>query len=201
MNEHTPDFSLPAGEATLLCTCGFQTEPFCFSEELYRCRHCMTVDRPLRVPFRYVTPRCTLCHMQFEPAERIRAGNMRARYLNTKEFDNHEADHTRCPQCGESSLAVNSLGIAYQTMETNTVVPTVGEVMHARILASCGVLYLSSPRLAFHYSTRFRITNPDAAAIGNGHYEFRVMAVDAILPWLDLETIRRLPRNEWDWLF
>ncbi len=95
---------------------------------------------------------------------------MRARYLNAKEFGHHEADNTQCPQCGEKSLAVNSLGIDYQCMETNTIVPTVGDTMHALLMASCGEFYLSSPRLAYYYSVRFQITNAATAEIGNGNH-------------------------------
>lgn len=201
MNEQPANLSVPAGEATLLCTCGFQTDPFCFIEELYRCRHCKTVDRPLRVPFLYVTPQCTDCNRQFQTTDRIRASNMRARYLNAKEFGHHEADNTQCPQCGEKSLAVNSLGIDYQCMETNTIVPTVGDTMHALLMASCGEFYLSSPRLAYYYSVRFQITNAAPAEIGNGHHEFRIVAVNDEWPRLHLEFVRRLSPNEWDWLY
>jgi hypothetical protein len=199
MHEHPPEFALPPGEATLLCTCGFQTEPFCFIEELYRCRNCKTVDRPLKTPFRYVTPNCTVCDTQFATTDRIRARSMRARYLNSKEFGAHPSDSTRCPRCGEESLAVNSLGIDYQCVETNTVAPSPGETIHARMISSVGEFYLSSPRLAFAFSHRFRIANAEAAEIGNGHHEFRIIEINDESPRLVLEYIRRLSPSEWDW--
>ena len=202
MSELPPDFELPPGEATLLCKCGFESDPFCFVEHLYRCAKCETIDRPLKVAFIYRAPACTGCDSQFERDDRIHAGSMRPAYLHSEPFENSSPDFIRCPKCMDNSLAVNSLGVDYQTYETNHVLPQTGDTIHARTRKYDGPeipFFMWSPRLSSDYSLSYEITNVDASTIDNGHHEFRIAAVSDSEPRLLLEYIRMLESDEWKW--
>jgi hypothetical protein len=204
MNALPPDFELPPGEATLKCPCGFESRPFCFVEQLYRCKACRTVDRPLKVPFLYLPPKCSVCDRQFDTDDRIHASSMRASFLCSKEFGNRKGDVTLCPKCGSTSLAVNSLGVDYECMETDQVTPKPGDTIHARTMKSVTPkldFVVASPRLSLSYSVSCEIQNLDTKEIEDGHHEFRVISVNESKPRLILEYLRKLPASEWRWFF
>ncbi|TWU49010.1 hypothetical protein Poly51_49140 [Rubripirellula tenax] len=196
MSDTNVDTSWPAGEATLLCPCGFETSPFCFDEILYRCESCCTVDRPLPVPFLFKTPNCTSCGRTFAINERISASNMRPCYLNSTELENEHVDLTVCPQCTAKSMGLNSLGVQYMKGETNCVVPDAGQTIHTLLYRSGKDYFLSSPRLSSCFITSYSIQDTSAKKLGNGYHEFVVLDVDELKPWLHLQYIRRIPADE-----
>lgn len=202
MNVLPPDFELPPGEATLKCPCGFESTPFCFVEHLYRCKTCRAVDRPPKVPFLYLPPKCSACDRQFEEDDRIHAACMTPRFLNSKEIENNAGEVTLCPKCGLTTLAVNSLCVHYQCVETDHATPQPGDVIHARTMKSGRAelgFFMWSPRLASDYSLSCRIQNDDTTSMEDGHHEFRVFSVNESKPRMVLEYLRRLPEDEWRW--
>lgn len=203
MNEFCHDLQLPPGEATLRCECGFESEPFCFIEHLYRCKNCKSVDRPAKVPFLYLPPKCSRCNLQFDTTDRIPASTMRPGFLHSERFSSpHEFDVTLCPRCGTKTLAVNSLGVHYQCTEIDHRIPKPGDTIHARTMKTNRPdvdLYLWSPRLSSELALSIHIENRDANQIVDGHHEFRVISVNVSAPKLVVEYIRRMPAGEWQW--
>jgi hypothetical protein len=204
MDTLPPDFELPPGEATLRCPCGFESKPFCFIEHLYRCQACRTVDIPLRVPFLYVPPKCSVCSRQFERGDRIHANRMRPRWVLSEESAFRQGDVALCPTCGSNSLAVNSLGVDYEVLESDHVDPWPGDRMHARTMKSDREdigFFLWSPRLSRDISLSCEVQNRAPEEIEDGHHEFRVVSVNDSRPKLILQYVRRLPASEWEWYY
>ncbi len=199
MDDSNPQLELPPGEATLLCECGFQSEPFCFVEHLYRCISCHAINSPSKIPFVYQPPTCSVCGHQFERTDRVHASWMRPAYCLGKRNTNESPDYASCPKCSGRSLAVNSLCVDYQVYENDFVTPVVGSLLHARTMKSDDsriALFFWSPRLSSDYSLSLSITNREPNAIVDGHHEFRVIAVSEFGPYLTIEYIRQLaPKN------
>lgn len=202
MDDSHSEFELPPGEATLLCECGFQSEPFCFVEHLYRCDECHAINSPSKIPFVYQPPTCSTCNHQFEPADRVHASWMRPAYLFGKRITNESPDYIACPKCNVQSLAVNSLGVQYLVYENDFVTPAVDNLLHARTMKSNHpriAMFLWSPRLSSDYSLSLLVTNREIFEIHDGHHEFRVIAVSEFNPRLTIEYVRPLPPEAWKW--
>jgi len=197
-----PEFELPPGEATLLCDCGFESDPFCFIEHLYRCSNCKIIDSPSKVPFVYSPPACSKCNRQFVRQDRIHAGHMKPAYLHAERHSDWSPDFTPCPICENKTLAINSLGVDYQVHENDHVTPNVGDTLHARTMKSDDAripIFLWSPRLASEFSLSLIVNNREFDTIDDGHHEFRVVEVGETAPRLTLEYLRELPPSEWKW--
>ena len=202
MSESTTELELPPGEATLLCSCGFESEPFCFVEHLYNCEQCKTIDRPMKIPFIYEPPTCTRCGNQFTRNDRVHASWMRPAFIFSEPTKNESPDFIGCPRCNEKSLGVNSLGVDYQVYENDHVNPNVGDTLHARTMKSDDPrisIFFWSPRLASEFSLSLIVNNREFDTILDGHHEFRVVAVSQTAPRLTLEYLRPLAPGEWRW--
>ncbi|WP_230253967.1 hypothetical protein [Rhodopirellula halodulae] len=181
----------------MLCECGYESSLFCFDQTPYRCNACQFVDFPLPTPFLYEPPACTGCGNQFSRDDRIKAAAMSPRYVLSEKLDNVNADLVDCPRCGNHSLALNSTGVQYMKGESDTLVPERGQKLHALLMRMDGDLYLSSPRLSSIFCSTFEFEGVGDDEIENGHYEFRVVDVQADAPKLVLRFVRRIPNSEW----
>ena len=197
LNTSSSDIDWPAGEASMLCECGYESPLFCFDQTLYRCNTCRFVDFPLPIPFLYEPPACTGCGHQFSRDDRIKAAAMSPRFVLSEKLDNDRADLVDCPRCGNRSLALNSTGVQYMKGESDTLVPEPGQKLHALLMRMDGDLYLSSPRLLSMFCSDFDFDGVDDDEIKNGHYEFQVLDVRTEPPKLMLQFIRRIPASEW----
>ncbi|MCA9173988.1 MAG: hypothetical protein KDB14_05820 [Planctomycetales bacterium] len=191
------DIDWPAGEASMLCECGYESPLFCFNQTLYRCNACKFVDFPLPTPFLYEPPDCTRCGNRFLRNDRIKAAAMRPRYILSEKLDNDNADLVECPSCGHRTLALNSTGVQYMKGESDTLIPECGQQLHGLVMRMDGDLFLSSPRLSSRFCSNFEFEGASNGEIKNGHYEFRVLDVRVDAPMLTLQFVRRIPANEW----
>ena len=202
MTDSTPDIDLPPGEATLLCQCGFESEPFCFVEHLYRCRRCRTIDRPSPIPFVYQPPACSRCGVQFERGDRVHVAWMQPAFFWSERNTNASADFVGCPRCDKNTLGLNSFCVHYQITENDFVVPSIGDTLHTSTMKCSGLpfgFFLWSPRLASEYALSLNVLNRQLDAIDDGHHEFKVVAISDTHPRITLEYVRQLLPEEWEW--
>ncbi|WP_345325770.1 hypothetical protein [Novipirellula rosea] len=197
MTASSNNIEWPAGEASMLCECSYESPLFCFDQTLYRCNTCQIVDFPLPTPFLYNPPACTNCGNRFSRDDRIKAATMSPRYVLSEKLDNENADLVDCPRCGNRSLGLNSTGVQYLKGEADTLIPERGQKLHGLLMRMAGELHLSSPRLSSMFCSNFDFDGVNDDEIKNGHYEFRVLDVRTRTPKLVLQFIRRIPTSEW----
>ena len=184
------EYRLPPGEASLRCPCGYESRPFCFVDHAYGCVRCCEVVFPNPVPFRYSPPNCNRCGGPLHLRDRIYAAWMAA------------GDEAPCPACGSTSLRIRSFNVHFQIGYSGDCAPTVGQIIHARIMQPADereIFFFFSPRIQPTLAINVAVRNAECRALPDGHHVFRVVSVtDAAM---EVDHLRQLEEEEWLWYF